>query len=123
MKDPYLRYLECRDRQRYTRFVTEYLDVITRFARRVAVRPEIADDAVQEAFLRLGDAKIRAEDITNPRAYILRTVLNVARNMLRDEGVRHLNETEAGEEHAGTRPSDTGLVTSIRDDDSGKLSP
>ena len=105
MKDPYLSYLECRDRKSYTLFVTEYLDVITRFARRVAVRPEIADDAVQEAFLRLGDAKIRADNVASPRAYILRTVLNVARNILRNEGVRRVNEKEAGEEHAGVQRS------------------
>ena len=94
MKDPYLDYLTFNDQRRYTRFVTHYLDPMARLARRL-VQPALADDVVQEAFLRLAKGKLCPVAIENPRSYILRTVYNVAKNLLREERTRSRHEKKA----------------------------
>ena len=73
MKDPYLDYLDRPDRRRYTRFVSAYLDPLSRLARRIVGCPDVADDVVQESFLRLAEVKLDPAKLANPRAYVLRT--------------------------------------------------
>ena len=105
MNDSYRNYLSRRDRSRYTRFVTAYLDSMVRLARRVMGDVEVADDVVQEAFLRLADARIQPADLKSPRAYVLRTVLNVARDHLRRAELRSHHEEEAGKLRVRSQPS------------------
>ena len=95
MNDPYLDYLSRRDRRTYTRFVTTYLDAMARFARRIVGSHDLAEDVVQEAFLRLAEVKVEPGGVASPGAYVQRTVLNVARNLARTESVRSRHEEAA----------------------------
>ncbi len=78
MKDPFLDYLDQPDRRRYTRFVSAYLDPLSRLARRIVGCPDVADDVVQESFLRLAEVKLDPAKLANPRAYVLRTTYRLA---------------------------------------------
>ena len=105
MSDPYIDYLVRPDRRSYTRFVTAYSNAVARLAERVVVSPDLADDIVQETFLRLAEAKVSPEDVENPRAYVLRAALNVARDSLRREATRARHEETAGKLKSESSPS------------------
>jgi RNA polymerase sigma factor (sigma-70 family) len=82
-------------------------DVFTRYARALArevahlVRPHDVDDIVQETYLRLFQAAKR-QTIRSPRAFMLRTVRNLALNKLRwADALNHLaNIDEAADDAA-----------------------
>ena len=103
MKDAYVEFLQRRDRASYTRFVTAYLDSMLRVARRVVGCHAHADDVVQTAFLRLADATSSENTLRSPRAYVLRTVVNVARNQLRADIVRTYHESKAAHQRSQTQ--------------------
>ena len=104
MSDPYSEYLEAPDRRHYTRFVTAYLSSVERLAQRIVVSPDLADDVVQETFLRLAEFN-PSQNVENPRAYVLRTALNIARDHLRRERTRGGHEEAAGILKTPARPS------------------
>jgi RNA polymerase sigma-70 factor (ECF subfamily) len=60
-----------------------------------------AEDAAQEAFLRLYEHPLPAGRDHNLRGWLLRVTTNLAYNALRSRGRRRLREERAGAEHAG----------------------
>ena len=81
------------------------------YARRVANSPEVADDVVQESFLRMLSANIGAEQ--NRRAYLYRIATNLVYDNFR-RGKRELPETANFESASAYEPfapeSDIGKV-------------
>ncbi|MEO5716935.1 MAG: RNA polymerase sigma factor [Luteolibacter sp.] len=72
---------------------------LLRYAHGLVGQRETAEDLVQEAFLRLHE---HWEDVTNPRAWLFRSIRNLALNHLRD----HKRETtiETGREWESQSP-------------------
>ena len=79
-------------------FATEESPLL-RYAHGLVGQRETAEDLVQEAFLRLHE---HWEDVTNPRAWLFRSIRNLALNHLRD----HKRETtlETGREWESHSP-------------------
>jgi len=70
---------------------------LLRFARGIVARPTVAEELVQEAFLRLHQTW---SEVENPRAWLYRTVRNLALNHLRDrpqESELHEGTASTGE--------------------------
>ena len=98
--DLFREFLREPSHENYVRFVTGYIDPVYRVARRVLRSPDLADDVVQEVFLRLGRAEVSADSLISSRAYVLRTAYRVAIDESRRRDVRERREREA----AATRP-------------------
>ena len=103
-------YLRSKDRRHYTRFVTAYLDPVARLAERIVGCPHDASDVVQEAFLRLADRDLSPDEIQSPRSYVLKTVVNVARNQRRREGTRVRHHLAASKLRANAERSTEQVV-------------
>ena len=95
MPDPFLAYLRSPSRRTYTRFVAAYAPVLTRVAMRIVRSSDLADDVVQDVFVRLAEEKKAPDDIDSPRAYVLRAAYNRSREILRQEKTRSNREAEA----------------------------
>jgi RNA polymerase sigma-70 factor, ECF subfamily len=61
---------------------------LVRFAGTIVLERAVADDLVQEAFVRLWDRRLQLEAATPPRAWLYRTVRNLALNHRRDAATR-----------------------------------
>ncbi len=112
MSDPFISYLDRRDRVRFSAFVSAYIETVTRMARRIVPSEDMAEDVVQESFLRLSRATTKSANVKNPRAFVLKTVLNVARSILRREKTRSFHENRAGRERDLVEPSTAETVLS-----------
>src|SRR2546426_1843449 len=66
---------------------------------------DVADDIIQETFLCLGVTKKQAEQIKNPRAYILGTALHRIQHRSRDASVRARHEEEASRLRSRLHPA------------------
>ena len=120
MRDPFLEYLDSPDKRRFTRFVVSYVDSVARLARSVVRHDDIADDVVQDVFLRFVEpGGILADEIRNPRAYVLRVTLNVARNRLRSDQVRSRREVAGSEMRRRYQPS--ALDQAITEESIGEI--
>ena len=75
---------------------------LLRFAHGILRRREVAEDIVQEAFLRLHS---HWDEVANPRAWLFRTVRNLALNHLRDHK-REVSTEESPEWAIETEPGD-----------------
>ncbi|MCH7224635.1 RNA polymerase sigma factor [Haloferula sp. A504] len=75
---------------------------LLRFAHGILGRREVAEDIVQEAFLRLHS---HWEEVANPRAWLFRTVRNLALNHLRDHK-REVSSEESPEWAIEAGPTD-----------------
>lgn len=75
------------------------------YARRLTPNADVAEDIVQEAFLRLHS---RRDEVHNPRQWLYRTVHNLALNRHRDDRrIVPLPATGSAEEESGTQPDPT----------------
>ena len=68
---------------------------LLRYACKMVKRPEVAQDLVQEAFLKL---HARQRSVSQPKAWLYRTVHNLAINCLRKEGRMALLALDESEE-------------------------
>lgn len=72
--------------------------MLTRIARTLADAPAEADDAVQEAFVRLWETRERIDPTQSVRGYLARSVRNRLLNAARDAGTRRtLLDDRAGD--------------------------
>ena len=95
MEDPFLEFLKHRDHARYSKFVTSYIACMVRVAHRYVRRADLAEDVVQDALLRLSSDRIGPNKVRHPRAYVLRTVANIACNLVEGERARERHEATA----------------------------
>ncbi|MCE2902103.1 MAG: RNA polymerase sigma factor [Gemmatimonas sp.] len=79
---------------------------VRRYAASLVRDEAVADDVVQEAFVRLWDRRARLEAATPPRAWLYRTVRNLALNLRRDAATRQrlLSDPAVAETAAVPRP-------------------
>lgn len=103
--DPFLEYLSKPSPQRLSRFIVAFAEPVTRLIRRVVPCAEASRDIVQEVFVRLATLGLRAGNVPHPRAYVLRTALNMARTHRRDERLPVDQEKEAGKLKPRANPS------------------
>lgn len=87
---------------------------LLQFAYGIVGRREIAEDLVQEAFLRLHE---HWQEVQNPKAWLYRSIRNMALNHLRD----HRRETSLGEGSDWASESPTAAETLGRSEAVGVL--
>ena len=110
--DPLLaRYREFRDDASLQEIMREHLPTLRVVARRILHRPDLVEDAVQEAFIRFIRSR---DDIRGPVGPWLSTVVfNAALNLLRSESVRRRRESEFASE-SGLREAGQALDDEVR---------
>jgi len=87
---------------------------LLRYAHGLVGQRETAEDLVQEAFLKL---HAHWEDVTNPRAWLFRSIRNLALNHLRD----HKRETSIDASHDWESDSPDPDQTLVRQETIGTL--
>src|SRR5262249_10650121 len=119
MRDAFLEYLKQPNRARYTLFVLAYGGPVTRLVRRLMSSPDLVEDVTQETFLRLGRTQVRPERVLNPKAFVLRTALNIAKQEVQKEAVRARHEKSPKASRRNSCPS--ALDEAITEESIGRL--
>jgi RNA polymerase sigma-70 factor (ECF subfamily) len=76
------------DQQAFRQLFDQLYVPVRRYAASLVRDDATAEDVVQEAFVRLWDRRERLDDATPPRAWLYRTVRNLALNLRRDAATR-----------------------------------
>ena len=103
-------------RQQLLCFFAAQRDTLTRFLARRVDNPDLAEDLVQETWLRLATGSV-PPDVASPRAFVFRVAANVATDSLRRRGRKFALFTRqvAGEAVADPAPSaETRLIDQDR---------
>jgi RNA polymerase sigma-70 factor (family 1) len=95
------------DQQAFRQLFDQLYGPVRRHALSLVRDDATAEDVVQEAFVRLWDRRERLEDATPPRAWLYRTVRNLALNLRRDAATRQrlLSDPTVADSAAVSRPA------------------
>ena len=93
-----------------SRLVAEYSPMLLRLACTRLHSPADAEDAVQEAFLRLLTASPRFRDAQHEKAWLIRTTLHRAADIQRAAARKNVPLEEA----AGVQTEESGLLAAVR---------
>jgi RNA polymerase sigma-70 factor (ECF subfamily) len=95
------------DQQAFRQLFNQLYGPVRRHALSLVRDDATAEDVVQEAFVRLWDRRERLEDTTPPRAWLYRTVRNLALNLRRDAATRQrlLSDPTVADSAAVPRPA------------------
>ena len=110
MLDPYLLYLEKPTPERYDRFVLLYWSPVERLVKRLVASSDLANDVIQETFLRLAKSKKRPDAIENPRAYVLGAAFRLVLEQARKAETRERHESQACRAAPRLHPSTSDIV-------------
>lgn len=101
------------EKQAFDAAVRRYQDMVYRVALHATASPPDAEDAVQEAFLRLYTYRKPLESDEHLRRWLIRVTVNICKNMLKGRWRRQVSLDDVAEQPVFDRPAERELYAAV----------
>ena len=102
--------------QAWQELYQKFYPALCNYCMKIVKDPDIAEDIVQECYIRLWDSSVRFPDIQRLTGYLYRSVYTRSLNLIRDKGTSELFYQRWGDERLSEENNDSAIELAVEED-------